>query len=101
MKQTPEMANEAIIALISDHALMRHQYQRRINTSPVPAPSANKKRQAPSTDDSCQVTSVEPRNKATVAKLLEEDKRKVLLGNGVIPPFVHAFGLRKSHARID
>src|SRR4249919_1315894 len=61
-KHMPEIANDAIIALISDQALIRHQYQRRINTRPVPAPSANRNRHAPSTEDSCHVTSVESRN---------------------------------------
>ena len=39
--------DNAIIAEISLHALMRHQYQRRINTVPVPAPVTNKSFQAP------------------------------------------------------
>src|SRR5215467_7567331 len=66
-KQIPEIANDASIALISDHALMRHQYQRRISTSPVPAPIASRNFHAPSTDESCQVTSVDSRNSTTVA----------------------------------
>src|SRR5436190_13403156 len=67
-KQMPEMANEASIALISDHALMRHQYQRRMSTSPVPAPIASRNRHAPSTDESCHVTSVDARNRKIVAQ---------------------------------
>ena len=63
-----EITNDAIIALISDQALMRHQYQRRISTKPVPAPSARRKVQAFSTLESCQVTKVEARNSATVAQ---------------------------------
>src|SRR6478736_576528 len=60
-KQMPDIANDASIALISDHALMRHQYHRRISTRPVPAPNARRNFQAPSTDESCQVTIVESR----------------------------------------
>ncbi len=39
---------DATMAAISDHALIRHQYQRRIRTRPVPAPMARRKRHAPS-----------------------------------------------------
>src|SRR5215510_1899984 len=67
-KHTPEITSDAIIAVISDHALIRHQYHRRISTRPVPAPSASRKRQAPSTDDSCHVTSVDARKSPTVAR---------------------------------
>src|ERR1051326_9205385 len=60
-KQIADTMNDAIMALISDHALIRHQYHRRISTSPVPAPIANRNFHAPSTDESCHVTSVEAR----------------------------------------
>src|SRR5712672_3190079 len=66
-KQMPEIANDASIALISDQALMRHQYQRRINTSPVPAPIASRNCHAPATVSSCIVTSTEARKRHTVA----------------------------------
>jgi hypothetical protein len=46
---------------------MRHQYQRRMSTRPVPAPIASKNFHAPSTDERRQVTSVESRNSRTVA----------------------------------
>src|SRR5262245_49500598 len=68
LKQISEIANDASIELISDHALIRHQYHRRMRTRPVPAPMANRNFHAPSTDDSCQVTSVESRNSTTVAR---------------------------------
>src|SRR5215467_13716015 len=68
LKQISEITKEASIELISDHALMRHQYQRRMRTSPVPAPIASRNFHAPSTDDSCQVTSVESRKSTTVAR---------------------------------
>jgi hypothetical protein len=61
---TPEM----IIALISDHALMRHQYQRRINTSPVPDPSASRNSHAPWTVSSCHATTADARKRNTVAQ---------------------------------
>src|SRR5690349_17204699 len=67
-KQISEMANDASIELISDHALMRHQYQRRMSTRPVPAPMARRNFHAPSTDESCHVTSVDSRNSTTVAR---------------------------------
>src|SRR5512133_1881842 len=60
-KQIAEITNDASIELISDQALMRHQYQRRISTSPVPAPIASKNFHAPSTDDRRHVTIVESR----------------------------------------
>ena len=63
-----EITNEAIIALISDHALMRHQYHLRMNTSPVPAPIARSNFHAPSTDDRCAVTTVDARKRKTVAQ---------------------------------
>src|SRR5262245_4521201 len=67
-KQMIEIANDASIELISDHALMRHQYQRRINTRPVPAPMPSRNFHAPSTDESCHVTTVEARKSRTVAQ---------------------------------
>src|SRR5689334_7164232 len=67
LKQIDETTNEAIIALISDHALMRHQYQRRIRTSPVPAPSARRNFHACSTDESCDVTPIDAMKRRTVA----------------------------------
>src|SRR3990170_2638705 len=57
-----ETKNDAVIALISDHALMRHQYHRRISTRPVPAPSASRNLHACSTDESCDVTAIDARN---------------------------------------
>src|SRR5215218_10342177 len=53
-----DTTNEVTIALISDHALMRHQYQRRIRTRPVPAPIARRNFQACSTDARCDVTPI-------------------------------------------
>ena len=47
-QRTTLATSDATMALISDHALMRHQYQRRMSTSPVPAPRARRKRHAPS-----------------------------------------------------
>ena len=44
---TSETTNEAAIADTSLQALMRHQNQRRMNTLPVPAPSAISSFQAP------------------------------------------------------
>src|ERR1700759_1000100 len=67
-KQITEIANDASIELISDHALIRHQYHRRISTSPVPAPMPSRNFHAPSTDDSCHVTSVESRKRQIVAQ---------------------------------
>src|SRR2546423_5879473 len=58
---------EAVIALISLHALMRHQYQRRIRTRPVPDPRASRNFQAPSMVLSCIVTNAAARNRNTVA----------------------------------
>src|SRR5258705_3056843 len=65
---TSEMTNDAIIALISLHALMRHQYQRRMSTSPVPDPSARRDFHAASTVSRCIVTKIEARNRETVAQ---------------------------------
>src|SRR5690349_5803738 len=62
-KQIAEIANDASIELISDQALMRHQYQRRMRTSPVPAPIASKNFHAPSTDERRHVTIVESKNR--------------------------------------
>src|SRR5690242_1138582 len=67
-KQIADIANDASIELISDHALMRHQYQRRMRTRPVPAPIANRNFHAPSTDDRRHVTIVDSRKRSTVAK---------------------------------
>ena len=58
-----DTTNDATIALISDQALMRHQYQRRIRTSPVPAPIASRNFHACSTDESCDVTTIEAMNR--------------------------------------
>ena len=41
-----EMVAAAVMAAISDQALMRHQYQRRMKTRPAPAPSASRNFQA-------------------------------------------------------
>src|SRR5919112_3937053 len=35
---TSDVTSDAVMALISDQAFTRHQYQRRMNTNPVPAP---------------------------------------------------------------
>src|SRR5262245_48948562 len=59
--------NDVTMALISDHALIRHQYQRRIRTSPVPAPRARRNFHACSIELSCQVTTMEARNRKIVA----------------------------------
>src|SRR4051794_12992799 len=67
-KQIHEITNDASIELISDQALIRHQYQRRMSTRPVPAPIASRNFQAPSTDESRHVTMVESRNRRTVAR---------------------------------
>src|SRR4029078_3401082 len=66
-KKIHEIKKDATIELISDQALMRHQYQRRMSTSPVPAPMASRNFHAPSTDERRQVTSVEARKSRTVA----------------------------------
>ena len=69
MKANPSRltAKLATIAEISLHALMRHQYQRRMSTSPVPAPSARSSSHAFSTLESWEVTAMEPRKRSTVA----------------------------------
>ena len=41
-----EMVAAAVMAAISDQALMRHQYQRRMKTRPAPAPRASRNFQA-------------------------------------------------------
>src|ERR1041385_1386766 len=64
---TSEARNDTTIALISLHALIRHQYQRRMSTRPVPAPIASKNFHAFSTEESCDVTMIESRNSTTVA----------------------------------
>ena len=56
------------IALISDQALMRHQYQRRISTSPVPAPNASSSSHAFSTELRCIVTRPAARKSPTVVQ---------------------------------
>src|SRR3712207_3078542 len=64
-----KMTSDAAIAEISDHALMRHQYQRRISPGPVPAPSAMNTRHAPSIDPSfasAYVDAPESRNVSVV-----------------------------------
>src|SRR6187397_1063911 len=66
-KHIAEIANDASIELISDQALMRHQYQRRMSTSPVPAPIASKNSQAFSTEVSCEVTPTDARKRKIVA----------------------------------
>src|SRR5689334_19229808 len=67
LKQIDETKNDAIIALISDHALMRDQYHRRMRTSPVPAPSARRNFHACSTEESCDVTPIDAMKRSTVA----------------------------------
>ena len=62
-----ETTNDAIIELISLQALMRHQYQRRISTSPVPEPSARRNRHAAAIVPSCIVTKMDRKNRSTVA----------------------------------
>src|SRR5437867_4562735 len=64
---TVNVTNDATIAAISLHALMRHQYQRRMYTSPVPAPSPIRNFHACSTVLSCDVTTIERRKSTTVA----------------------------------
>ena len=64
---TSDARNDTTIALNSLHALMRHQYQRRISTSPVPAPIASRNFHAFSTDESCEVTMIESRKSTIVA----------------------------------
>jgi hypothetical protein len=55
------------MAEISLHALMRHQYHRRMKTSPVPAPRASSSSHAFSTLESCEVTPMDARKRRTVA----------------------------------
>ena len=62
-----ETTNDVAIALISLHALMRHQYHRSMYTSPVPAPSPISTRHAFSTELSCDVTAIESRKSTIVA----------------------------------
>jgi hypothetical protein len=62
------VTSDAIIAEISLHALMRHQYQRRMSTSPVPAPSARRNFHACSTLDRFIVTNTEATNSPTVVQ---------------------------------
>src|SRR4051812_18710661 len=63
-----ETTAETIIALISDQAFTRHQYQRRMSTSPVPDPRASKNSHAPLTVSNCHATTADARNKNTVAQ---------------------------------
>ena len=56
----------ASIAEISLHALMRHQYQRRMSTSPVPAPRARSSSHAFSMLESCEVTDTDAKNRSPV-----------------------------------
>src|SRR5215203_982809 len=63
-----ETTNEAIIALISLQALMRHQYHRRMRTSPVPEPSASSSVHMAPTVSICDVTMTDSRNRMTVAQ---------------------------------
>ena len=63
-----EMSSDAIIALISLQALMRHQYHRRMSTSPVPDPRARRNFHAPSTVWRFIVTKIEARKRNTVAQ---------------------------------
>src|SRR3982750_4758262 len=61
------VTNDATIAEISLHALMRHQYQRRMYTKPVPAPSPIRNFHACSTELRFIDTMIESRNRTTVA----------------------------------
>ena len=54
-----EVTKAAAMAATSLHALMRHQYQRRISTVPVPAPVTMSHCQAPWMESRCRVTKAE------------------------------------------
>jgi len=64
-----ETTNADTIADTSLHALMRHQYQRRSSTPPVPAPVTISSFHAPAMDSSLSVTSAEMIVNTTVATL--------------------------------
>src|ERR1017187_8443444 len=53
---TKLIARDDAMAEISLHALMRHQYQRRMYTAPVPAPTCNTISQPEAIDPSCTDT---------------------------------------------
>src|SRR5664279_2521518 len=61
-----ETTIEASIDEISLQALIRHQYQRRMRTRPVPLPSASSNRHAPSIVERFNVTTMDARNNPTV-----------------------------------
>src|SRR5215207_1653378 len=61
-----DTTNEAIMALISLQALMRHQYHRRMSTRPVPEPSARSSSHIAPTVSICEVTTIDSRNRITV-----------------------------------
>ena len=61
-----DTTNDVTIALISDHALMRHQYQRRIRTRPVPdADCEEKSPRAARRSRAADVTPIEAMNRNT------------------------------------
>src|SRR6185437_4115416 len=57
---------EMIIALISDQALIRHQYQRRISTRPVPDPNASRNSHILATESTRHATTADRRKSAMV-----------------------------------
>lgn len=61
-----------LAAPISLHALMRHQYQRRMRTRPVPDPNASRMRHAPATESR---TSVSPPAIAIVSSVATREAR--------------------------
>ena len=63
-----DTTNEATIALISLHAFTRHQYQRRMSTSPVPEPRASSNSHIAPTVSIIDVTTIERRKSTTVAQ---------------------------------
>src|SRR6476469_9962763 len=65
-----DVRNDATIALISDHAFTRHQYQRRMRTSPVPAPMESSSSHAPVIVPICDVTIALATKSSTVARRL-------------------------------
>ena len=62
--------NEAVMALISLQALIRHQYQRRRRTAPVPAPVTRSSFHAPAIDSMWRVTQADAMVSATVFFLI-------------------------------
>src|SRR5437773_2213287 len=60
--------NDATIAEISLQELMRHQYQRRMNTNPVPAPRPIRNFHADATELRFIVTMIDSRKSTTVAE---------------------------------